>query len=165
MGRIYLRPCEFAFNAEIKAMINVRAKGQRAEREICDMLNSVAIKVRCELRLPDLEKIDHPFQRNQNQSAIGGSDITNPFGLEVEVKSCAQLSLNTWWNQTLDSAARTGGMPILVYKIKHKGWRVRLFAEAEGITVVAEISIEDFLCVADKIAVEHYEDKEPVTWG
>ena len=145
-------------------MIDSRAKGQRAEREICDMLNSVVIKVRDELGLPDLDKIDHPFQRNQNQSAVGGSDITNPFHFEIEVKSCVQLSVNTWWNQCVDSAFRTGGAPVLLYKIKHKGWRVRTLAYVSGLNIVAEISIEDFLRVAEKRIMAYY-DKEPVTWG
>jgi len=68
------------------------------------------------------------FQRNQNQSAVGGSDITNPFGLCIEVKRQEALSLNTWWTQCITASREAGGRPIVLYRQNGKKWRALLEA-------------------------------------
>lgn len=104
--------------------INIRTKGQSGEREVATMLNDVVKAVREQLGYPKLEERDLPFQRNQNQSAVGGDDLTNPFGLAIEVKRQEALSVNTWWNQCLASACRSQGRAILIYRQNRKAWRV-----------------------------------------
>ncbi len=104
--------------------INIRTKGQEGEREIQRILNGVVDEVRKEFGLPAHAKIDKPFQRNQNQSAVGGADLSNPFNIEIEVKRQEALSVNTWWKQCILSAARTNGIPILIYRQNRKPWNV-----------------------------------------
>ena len=74
--------------------INIRQKGQEGEREIQRVLEPVVRKVleRNGIPLPDKAII----RRNQNQSAVGGSDLSNTFGLAIEVKRQEALSINTW---------------------------------------------------------------------
>lgn len=110
-------------------MVNVRTKGQTGEREVCGILNSIVKEVRISEGYAPLEPRDELFQRNQNQSAVGGSDLTNPLGLEIEVKRQEALSLNTWWKQTTESANRTGGIPILIYKQNRKKWRIQMLVD------------------------------------
>ena len=164
MAGIYLRACEFIFNAETKAMINIRQKGANAEREVVNMLNGLAIDARKQRGLPALDKQDLPVQRNPLQAAIGGGDITNPFGFDIEVKNCAQLSINTWWKQCTASAERSGGTPVLMYKVARKGWRVVMMTDIEDMTVIAEISKEAFLDIAERRIVEYYESREHKPW-
>jgi len=109
--------------------INVRTKGQEGEREVAKMLNSIVATVRSELGLHNYATNDELFQRNQNQSAVGGADLSNPLQLEIEVKRQEALSVNTWWKQCVDSAARTGGVPVLMYRQNRKGWRVCMCGE------------------------------------
>lgn len=109
--------------------INVRTKGAEGERQVCKILNPIVGQVRKELGLSQLATIDELFQRNQNQSAVGGSDLTNPMGLDIEVKRQEALSINTWWKQTLEAAARSKGMPILIYKQNHKPWKIMMLAD------------------------------------
>ena len=106
--------------------VNVRTKGQSGEREVAKLLNAIIADVRAEKGLTPLEIRDEIFQRNQNQSAVGGADLSNPMGLEIEVKRQESLSVNSWWTQTVDSAARTGGIPILIYRQNRKKWRVMM---------------------------------------
>ena len=107
--------------------INVRTKGQTGEREVCKMLNNIVEEVRIKRDLPAFAAVDAPFQRNQNQSAVGGSDLTNPFNLDIEVKRQENLSIETWWRQTLESATRADGIPILIFKQNRKRWRVMMW--------------------------------------
>lgn len=103
--------------------INIRQKGQEGEREIAKKLNAVISNVRQRQGLPPLETRDELFQRNQNQSAVGGDDLSNPLGLSIEVKRQEQLSVATWWKQCVESAARTDGIPLLIYRQNRKPWR------------------------------------------
>ena len=130
--------------------INIRQKGQTGEREVAGILNSIVQRVREQEGFPLHADRDLPFQRNQNQSAVGGDDLTNPFGLSIEVKRQEALSVNTWWKQCLASSARTHGRAILIYRQNRKPWRVRMAApipisNSKTIgPVPIEISIEDF---------------------
>jgi hypothetical protein len=67
-------------------------------------------------------------QRNQQQSAVGGNDLTNCFGLSIEVKRQEQLSVNTWWQQCVTAAARNSELPVLMYRQNRKPWRIRTLA-------------------------------------
>ena len=128
------------------------------------MLNDLVVKAREGWGLPVLDKQDLPVQRNPLQAAIGGGDIVNPFGFDIEVKNCSQLSINAWWQQCLCSADRSGGDPVLMYKVARKGWRARMLATIDDSEVVAEISNDEFLYIASQRIVDYYESREPGLW-
>lgn len=130
--------------------INIRAKGQNGEREVADAMNAVIHRVLRNHGMPIPAKAI--VQRNQNQSAVGGSDLSNTFDLSVEVKRQEALSINTWWAQCLKSAKETNETPILIYRQNSKKWNVVMFAEipipfAGNVSVKARVTItwEDFL--------------------
>lgn len=101
--------------------INIREKGQEGEREIQRALEPIVRKV---MEAGGYALPDKPIiQRNQNQSAVGGSDLSNTFGLCIEVKRQEQLSINTWWKQCTDAAKDNGETPVLLYRQNGKKWR------------------------------------------
>lgn len=104
--------------------INIRQKGAEGERQVLQMLNKIVAEVRAEKGLSIFDTRDEPFQRNQNQSAVGGDDLTNPYSLSIEVKRQEALSVGSWWKQCIESASRTKGVPILIFKQNRKKWRV-----------------------------------------
>jgi hypothetical protein len=110
-------------------MVNVRTKGSTGEREVAAMLNEVCMRLEA-----DGVKIDYnpdfpKFQRNQNQSAVGGSDLTNPYKMGIEVKRQENLSINTWWKQCLEASVMTKELPILIYKQNRKKWKVLMYVD------------------------------------
>lgn len=109
--------------------INVRTKGQQGERDIAGVLNKIVSVVRKDLKFATYATRDELFQRNQNQSAVGGSDLSSPMPLEIEVKRQEALSINTWWGQCTESAERTGGIPILIFRQSRKKWRVIMYGD------------------------------------
>lgn len=114
-------------------MINVRQKGAEGEREVARALNSIINTVLAAKGIP-LPPEDI-VQRNQNQSAVGGSDLSNTFGLSIEVKRQEQLAINTWWAQCEASAKRNNELPVLIFRQNSKGgpkrWRVIMYANLE----------------------------------
>lgn len=111
-------------------MVNIRDKGQRGEREVAQMLNAIIHDVCRALGMTD-EQCNRALttvQRNQNQSAVGGNDLTNCFGLSIEIKRQEQLAINTWWRQCVAAAARNGELPVLMWKQNRKPWRVQTYA-------------------------------------
>lgn len=134
-------------------MINIRTKGQEGEREIVRALDGIIQKVAKE---HGYELNGSSVQRNQNQSAVGGCDLSNTFGLAIEVKRQEVLSINTWWDQTVAQAKRNGEVPVLLYRQNRKSWKcvingevplAQLSAISQPSTVPArvEISWESFL--------------------
>lgn len=102
--------------------LHAQNKGKEGEREVARVLNSI-IKdclIKHGLPIPDRDVV----QRNQNQSAVGGNDLTNCFGFSIEVKRQEQLSVNTWWKQTVEAAKANNETPVLVYRQNRKAWRV-----------------------------------------
>lgn len=130
-------------------MTNIRVKGASGEREICDAINEIYKELYIELNLEFPEK---PLaQRNQNQSAVGGDDISNTCHYSIEVKRQETAQVNTWWKQCLVSAAETGKMPCLLYRANRQKWRCVMLVNpirwynAEGLSKVrAEMTFEDF---------------------
>lgn len=101
--------------------INIRQKGQEGEREIQRALEPIVRRV---MEAGGYALPDKPIiQRNQNQSAVGGSDLSNTFGMCIEVKRQEQLSINTWWKQCTDAAKDNGETPVLLYRQNGKKWR------------------------------------------
>lgn len=129
--------------------INIRQKGAGGEREVIDALQLIVWRVKTEYGIP-FKYTDPDLQRNQNQSAVGGSDITNPFGLSIEVKRQEALSIATWWKQCEASAKRTSEVPVLLFRQNGKKWRCVMYANAElpasAGSVVAHMRI---LCETD----------------
>lgn len=129
-------------------MINVRQKGANGEREIIGLLEPIARRVFTELgvSLPDVNIL----QRNQNQSAVGGSDLTNTFGLAIEVKRQENLAVPTWWKQTCASAQRNNERPVLIYRQNNKKWNVVMhgdlaFDDGHHMRALVQVSMDDFL--------------------
>ena len=104
--------------------INIRQKGASGEREICDLLNDIIQKVMrsMDYSAEEVIKAGKTVQRNQNQTAVGGNDLTNTFGLSIEVKRQEQLAINTWWKQTVEAADRNLEHPVLLYRQNGKKW-------------------------------------------
>lgn len=105
--------------------IDVRQKGAEGERQVIKMLTPIIIQVMTEMEFPQ-EKIDAAMkmvQRNQNQSAVGGNDLSNTFGMSIEVKRQEQLAINTWWQQCETAALRNNELPVLIFKQNNKPWR------------------------------------------
>lgn len=129
--------------------INIRTKGQEGEREVARAMNSIVESVLTKhgIALPDKPIV----QRNQNQSAVGGSDLTNPFHLAIEVKRQEALSVNTWWKQCCAAAVADGAIPVLVYRRNKQAWSVVLRVDvpvgdgAHVSNIRAQIDWGDFL--------------------
>lgn len=110
--------------------INIRQKGQEGEREVARLLNGIIAEVMRELDFPEeqIEQAATTVQRNQNQSAVGGCDLSNCLGLSIEVKRQEQLSVGIWWKQCLAAAEANQEMPVLIYRQNRKPWRIRTYA-------------------------------------
>ena len=128
-------------------MVHALNKGKAAEREVVNLLEPIVQAVYKEL---DIGTGDKVIQRNQNQSSVGGCDLSNTFGLAIEVKRQETLNLNAWWKQTCKSAERNQELPVLIYRQSHKSWNVVMHVAVElpynqKLSVVGQISIDDFL--------------------
>lgn len=137
---------------EIRALpkrINIRQKGASGERQLAKELNDIvnALLPKYGIKVPEKPII----QRNQNQSAVGGNDLTNAFGISFEVKRQEQLSVNSWWKQCCAAAAKNSEFPVLVYRQNHGGWHVVMHVWVQlpvgsiAMMVRAEVSWPDFL--------------------
>lgn len=131
--------------------INVRAKGANGEREIADALNYIIYQQMKLLGMSEQEALKGmtTVQRNQNQSAVGGNDLTNVLGLSVEVKRQETLSIPAWWRQCVVAANRNNEVPVLVYRQNRKAWQVmtKMFVplpNGSQVPVEAIMSFEDF---------------------
>lgn len=110
--------------------INVVNKGKAGEREVATMLNGIIREVMTAMAFPaeQIEAAAKTVQRNQNQTAVGGCDLTNVFGMSVEVKRQETLSIPAWWRQCVAAAERNNELPVLIYRQNRKPWRVRTYA-------------------------------------
>jgi hypothetical protein len=130
---------------------NARVKGASGEREIADLLNFQIYKVMQALGYsePECLKAMTTVQRNQNQSAVGGNDLTNVLGLSIEVKRQEALSVPAWWRQCVAAAERNKEVPVLIYRQNRKAWHVRtlLWASVPNggqVQVLGEMDIDGF---------------------
>lgn len=130
--------------------INIRDKGANGEREVATAMNKIIESVLKDhgIAIP-LKPI---IQRNQNQTAVGGYDLTGPFGLGIEIKRQEALSVNTWWQQCLTACKINADRPMLIYRKNKQKWSVVTLVDvpvgtdgshARGIR--AEMSWDDFL--------------------
>lgn len=105
--------------------INIRAKGQNGEREVAETINAIIKTAMAQMGLTVPH--DSIVQRNQNQSAVGGNDLSNTFGVSIEVKRQEALSINTWWKQCLLAATRNNELPVLIFRQNRQAWRVMTY--------------------------------------
>lgn len=139
-------------------MIDVRQKGASGEREVAKVLNAVITEVMVAMGYPadQVEAARTSVQRNQNQSAVGGCDLSNVFGMAVEIKRQEQLSVPAWWRQCVAAAERNNELPVLIYRQNRKAWHVRTYAwlalpggEQQGMysrqqMIIAEFDMDTF---------------------
>lgn len=128
--------------------INIRTKGAEGEREVARAMNSIVGSVleKHGIKVPEKPVV----QRNSNQSAVGGSDLSNPFDLAIEVKRHEQLSVNTWWDQCLKASRDFGGTPILIYrKNGNRDWSV---------VMLIDVPLGDGLHLSSVRATFHWKD-------
>lgn len=134
--------------------LHAQNKGKGGEREVARALNAIIVEAmqRHGLPMPGVDIV----QRNQNQSAVGGNDLTNTFGVAIEIKRQESLSINTWWKQTVASAERNNEIPVLVYRQNRKPWHVvmntlmpvpptHIMPYGATVRVRSEVSWESFL--------------------
>lgn len=139
--------------------INIRTKGAEGERQVAKALNEALqlVLTRTNWSQEVRDACVKAIQRNQNQSAVGGSDLSNVFGLAIEVKRQEQLSVNTWWTQCVTAASRNREFPVLVYRQNRQAWSVVMYGSlvvpavnsgavaSNSLSARVEISWEDFL--------------------
>ncbi len=131
--------------------INIRQKGANGEREVATAMNRIVEAVLKDFGIPI--PVKPVIQRNQNQTAVGGYDLTGPFNLGIEIKRQEQLAVNTWWQQCLVACKINGDIPLLIYRKNQQKWAVITYvdipvgaqrtAHVRGIR--AEMSWDDFL--------------------
>lgn len=129
-------------------MINIRTKGAEGEREIIRHLEPIVRRAMSTMGHAVGDKAI--VQRNQNQTAVGGCDLTGTFGLAIEIKRQEQLSISTWWAQACKSAELLGERPVLLFRQNQKKWRCMMngyLSLPNGNTVEfpVEIAWDDFL--------------------
>lgn len=90
--------------------IDVRRKGKRCEREICNLLNSKLFSGR------------PVFCRTYHAVDAQLFDVANPYGLAIEVKCQAASRVPTWWRQACAQVTETHPTPLLIAKIRRRPW-------------------------------------------
>lgn len=141
------KPTTYLTDQEKTMALNARAKGQRGEREIIDLLQPHINEV------SDYNQVEAPFlQRNQLQSHQGGFDICGLPGWAFEVKRVEKDTpgaVDKWWQQ----CARQAGKdlePVLFYRMNNRPWNVRVFArldlgDGRRYKVPSDIKMENFI--------------------
>ena len=97
-------------------MINSRAKGQRAERELCKLLS---------------DELGVEVKRNVDQARSGGADCLDVPGFAIEVKHRQATSVPAWWKQARQQAIKALAEPILFYRKDREAWKAAI-ATADG---------------------------------
>lgn len=142
--------------------INVRSKGQRGEREVVTMLQSIVDRVIAAINKEIDDEISQgvmvrvgkrPDQvqvlRNQLQSAVGGSDLSGIDWLAIEVKYQETENLNSWWAQT-QKQTKPGQVGVLIHRANQQKWRVRMLGklaliDGRHVTCPVDITVDAFL--------------------
>ena len=123
-----------------------RGKGQRGEREFCDMLSAA---------FPQCLRV----RRNIDQAFDGGEDITPQMvpGFSIEVKRQETLSIPAWWRQAVTQAIDRSiydndeCIPVLAFRQNRKKWRIlvplRLVVPFANLSESVEMTFESFILV------------------
>lgn len=118
--------------------INSRTKGQTGEREVIKLLQPIINRV-----YDDARQYAPQLQRNTLQAHKGGFDILGIDNLAIEVKRAEKLNLSDWWQQTTRQAKDKE--PVLIYRQNRQKWRVRMLKDVDRVSMIIDISVEDFL--------------------
>lgn len=119
-----------------------RDKGARGEREVIDLLQPIVDNAyRAAGKDPPQLK-----RTSSMQADGGGCDVHGIDWLALEVKRCETLHLDAWWRQCLGQA-KSGQLPVLVYRQNGRQWRARfgVLTLFPRVAVVADVSIDDFM--------------------
>jgi len=92
--------------------INIRAKGQIGEREVCAILVSQGLCTEA--------------TRELDQVRIGGSDVEALAHMSIEVKRQEKATIKGYWDQVTISAAAVGKCPCVWWRPNRKEWLVML---------------------------------------
>lgn len=120
-----------------------RNKGQRAEREVCKLLQPVVNQVYGELGRESPE-----LGRNLSQTHKGGYDLIGLDWLALEVKHQEVEQVNTWWEQA-KRQAKADQEPVLFYRKNGAKWKIRMFgylpAGVNKVRCPVDIGLDAFL--------------------
>ena len=89
------------------------------------------------------------------QTREGGFDNSGIPELAVEVKRREQLSIRTWWTQTVDQAKPQNLIPVLVYRQSRKPWMWILPYGTTGTNVI-EIGRGKKIVVVEELTTEEF---------
>lgn len=91
-------------------MVNSRAKGARAERELANKLKEYGYECR---------------RGQQYSGANGDADVVGLDGIHIECKAVERLNIHDAMKQAKDDA-REGEVPVVMHKKNHKPWLVTM---------------------------------------
>lgn len=126
-------------------------KGKRAERSIASALNPILERLVASIGCDPVK-----LKRNLAQTQSGGFDLEGLPWIAVEIKHHKQVSLGSWWEQTLRQATNDRE-PVLIWKQHGGQWRVRMFGRLEiepgrRLKAVVDISWDAFVIWFEKRA-------------
>lgn len=121
--------------------INIRVKGQKGERDVCDILVGHGLV--------------QEASRNLDQVREGGSDVEALSHASVEVKRHEKTAIKSWWDQVCVSAARVGKMPCVWWRPNNKKWLVILAANTIQADELSRKSFRD-IAVCGKVITKNY---------
>ena len=88
-----------------------RQKGQRGEREICNLLK---------------DRLGGDYKRNLSQTRVdGGYDVLGLEGFAIEVKFQEKLNIEKWYKQAVEQAGKEK-VPVLFFRKSREPWRVAI---------------------------------------
>jgi len=103
-----------------------RRKGAAGERELQKVLTASMKRWATKRLSPEAQVVFgcmFTLDRNLQQSIRGGYDLQGIPTLAVECKRREQLSLPSWWKQTLRQAEAAGKTPVLAYRRSREQWQ------------------------------------------
>jgi hypothetical protein len=128
------------------------------------MLNPILVRLAESIQCDPVK-----LKRNLAQTQSGGFDLEGLPWIAIEIKHHQQVSLGSWWDQTLRQATNDRE-PVLIWK-KHGGkWAVRMYGRltvepGRRLKVVVDISIAAFLVWFEKRAEVELRKAEAATLG
>lgn len=121
-----------------------KTKGANAEREVARLLQPIVDQVYAEAG-----QESPTLKRNLEQTRGGGYDLVGVDWMALEIKRHEQLSINSWWQQTLRQT-QEGQEPILMFRQSRQKWRVMMMGwlktgAGKAVRARVEVGLDDFL--------------------
>lgn len=150
-------------------------KGKRAERTVASALNPILERLVASVGCDPVK-----LKRNLAQTQQGGFDLEGLPWIAIEIKHHKQVSLGSWWQQTLRQSGRdmagapvvgmTVREPVLIWKQHGGKWNVRMFGRLEiepgrRLRTAVDISWDAFLVWFEKRAEVELKKAEAATLG